>query len=67
MVRSISTLKLPVRRIATPEDVLTSIVINSVCTEACLRFDFPAGIEAACIKPKVRNGDTYVGFSLPNQ
>ena len=50
-VRSISTLKLPVMRISAPEDVLTSIVINSVCTEACLRLDFPTGIEAACIKP----------------
>ena len=45
MVRSISALKLPVRRIYAPEDVLTSIVINSVCTEACLRLDFPTGID----------------------
>ena len=51
MVRSISALKFPIRHISAPEDVLTSIVINSVCTEVCLRFDFPTGIEAACIKP----------------
>ena len=51
MVRSIFALKLPVRRISVPDDVLTSIVINSVCAEACLHLDLQTGIETACIKP----------------
>lgn len=46
MVRSISALKFPIKRISAPDDVRTSIVINSVCMDACLRLDLPTGIGA---------------------
>ncbi len=52
MVRSISALKSPVKRISAPDDVLTSIVINSVRTDAYLRLDLPTGIEAVRIRPE---------------
>lgn len=47
-----TALKFPVKRIPAPDDVPTSIVINSVCTDACLRLDLPTGIEAVCIRPE---------------
>ena len=52
MVRSISALKFPVKHISALDDVLTSIVISSVCTDACLRLDRPTGIEVVCIRPE---------------
>ena len=52
MVRSISALKFPIRRISAPDDVLTSIVIGSIWTGACFRLDFALGIEAADIRPE---------------
>ena len=70
MVRSISALKFPIKRISTPDDVLTSIVINSVCMDACLRLDHPTGIGAVLHQTGTRhyrNELTTVKFLLRQQ
>ena len=61
MVRSISALKFPIRHISAPDDVLTSIVINYVWTDACLRLDLPTCIEAAGIRPE----SDIIGMNFP--